>query len=372
MSMLAMRRAAGDMTDARRAATEAEAAKQALRWRRFLFAAAFSLLYLLVLGLFYVEGAVEPETLIHASVIVFSFFVLFAVLFRTGLNLRFDDPSLTQWQMLASLFTMLYVVYRAPQTRTAYTAFFFVALMFGLLRRTSRTVAVVGIVSLAAYLVVIWMRYINHQDTSVLRADLLQLAIMSVTLPWFLVIGKHIKRLGQQLAAVSIKLEDISEQARRDELTKVYNRRALLVALDAAKQRADAVGDGLSICIIDLDHFKRFNDELDHLAGDRVLQRFADVVQSGLRGSDVFGRYGGEEFIQILPHTGLAGAVGEGERLRRRLVQIDLGDARKLGPLTCSIGVAQYRPGETMTTLLARADAALYRAKEAGRDRVEY
>jgi len=274
--------------------------------------------------------------------------------------------------MFAALFTMLYVLYRAPDTRAAFTAFFFVALMFGLLRSSGRPGTVAGVVTLAAYLLIIWMRYVGDQDSSVLRKDLLQFAVMAVTLPWFLFIGQHVKRLGRQLTEVHIKLEDIAEQARYDELTKVYNRRALLAAMEEAKQRADAAGDGLSLCMIDLDHFKRFNDEMDHLAGDQVLRVFAQTARSGLRGNDVFGRYGGEEFVQILPHTPLAGGVREAERLRQRVARADLGNASRLGPLTVSIGVAQYRPGETITASLARADAALLRAKQAGRDRVEY
>ncbi len=99
---------------------------------------------------------------------------------------------------------------------------------------------------------------------------------------------------------MSFKLEDIEEKARRDDLTGVYNRRTLIVAMEEAKQRADAAGEPLSICVIDLDLFKRYNDEFDHLTGDQVLRAFAQAAQDGLRTTDVFGRYGGEEFVQIL------------------------------------------------------------------------
>lgn len=123
--------------------------------------------------------------------------------------------------------------------------------------------------------------------------------------------------------------------------------------------------------MIDLDHFKRYNDEFDHLTGDHVLRTFAQALQSGLRTTDLFGRYGGEEFVQILRHTTLTGAMAEAERLRERVGALDIPISRSIGPLTISIGVAQYNPGETIVQTFARADEALYKAKQRGRNRAE-
>lgn len=345
--------------------------KQSLRLRRFLFASAFSVLYLIVLGIFHTQGRIDRETLLQACAVVAVFILAFCLLFRTGLNLRFPDPSLTGWQLLASVFTMLFVVYRAPDTRLVFTAFFFVALMFGMLRHSGRKLAVLSFVSLLSFALVIGLRYANQHQADILRLDLLQFIVMAVTLPWFLFIGGHVKRLQRGLTEVSIKLEDIEERARRDDLTGLYNRRAVLVAMEEAKQRADAAGEPLSICVIDLDFFKRYNDEFDHLTGDQVLRAFAHAVQDGLRATDVFGRYGGEEFVQICRHTALAGAVADAERLRERISALDVPIARSIGRLTISVGVAQYKPGESIMQTFARADEALYRAKERGRNRVE-
>ena len=107
------------------------------------------------------------------------------------------------------------------------------------------------------------------------------------------------------------------------------------------------------------------------MTGDKVLRAFAQGVQGGLRATDVFGRYGGEEFVQILRHTALAGAMAEAERLRERINAMDIPVSRAIGPLTVSIGVAQYEPGETIIETFARADAALYKAKQRGRNRME-
>jgi len=144
-----------------------------------------------------------------------------------------------------------------------------------------------------------------------------------------------------------------------------------MVAMEESKQRANASGEPLSICVIDLDLFKRYNDEFDHLTGDRVLQAFAQAARDGLRSTDVFGRYGGDEFVQILPRTALAGAMLDAERLRKRISTLEIPFAPSMGPLTVSVGVAQYRPGETVVQTFARADGALYKAKQLGRNRVE-
>src|SRR6478672_2233336 len=101
----------------------ADPRKQQLRLRRFLFASAFSVLYLIVLGIFHTQGKIDRETLLQACAVVALLILVFCLLFRTGFNLRFPDPSLTGWQLLASVFTMLYVAYRAPDTRLAFTAF---------------------------------------------------------------------------------------------------------------------------------------------------------------------------------------------------------------------------------------------------------
>jgi diguanylate cyclase len=345
--------------------------KQRLRMRRFLLASLFSALYLFVLAIFSTQNMVERKTLIEACVIVGGFILAFSLAFRSGFNLRFADPGLTGWQLLAAVFTMLFVLYRSPETRVAFIAFYFVALMFGMLRMSGRRLAALGAVSLMSFALVIWLRYANNHDVENLRLDALLGAVMAVTFPWFVYFGERVKRLQRGLTEASIELEDVEETTWRDDLTGVYNRRALIVALDQAKQRADATLEPLSICMIDLDHFKRFNDELGHLAGDEVLRAFAHATQGGMRAVDVFGRYGGEEFVQILRHTDLQGATSEAERLRLRVSQLEIPGSRQTGCLTISIGVAQYMPGEKIVQTFARADAALRRAKLGGRNRVQ-
>ncbi|WP_325346042.1 GGDEF domain-containing protein [Xylophilus sp.] len=153
--------------------------------------------------------------------------------------------------------------------------------------------------------------------------------------------------------------------ARHDTLTGVLNRGALMDVFEAAVERARRQRTALSVLLLDLDHFKAVNDTHGHQAGDRVLQDFVAQLQGMLRAPDTLGRYGGEEFVVLLPGTELRTALGVAERIRSG-IETSPGMLR----YTVSIGVTELRrtPGETMDTLLARADQALYEAKRAGRN----
>jgi diguanylate cyclase (GGDEF)-like protein len=133
--------------------------------------------------------------------------------------------------------------------------------------------------------------------------------------------------------------------------------------------RAGRRGEGLSLVMADLDHFKSINDQYGHITGDHVLASVAAVFQSHLRTYDLAARYGGEEFVLLLPATSAEGAMVVAERMRKALADITVPDCPR--QITMSLGVATWMPGETPEQFVARADAALYKAKNAGRNRVE-
>lgn len=150
-------------------------------------------------------------------------------------------------------------------------------------------------------------------------------------------------------------------EMRTDPLTGVANRRAFDDQLERMlSSHQDAEQPPLGIAMLDLDHFKRVNDEQGHLAGDRILQELTQLLKPSLRDGDMLARFGGEEFVILMPRTPLRSACALAERLRQRVEE-------KLDT-TVSIGVAANIPGESSTDLLSRADAGLYRAKQEGRN----
>jgi diguanylate cyclase (GGDEF)-like protein len=162
----------------------------------------------------------------------------------------------------------------------------------------------------------------------------------------------------------------VEQQALVDSLTGLANRRACSDALQAEAARARRFGTPLSVVLADLDGFKEVNDVHGHAVGDEVLQTFADVLRRTVRDSDVAGRWGGEEFLLLLPGADADGAVQLAERVRAALPARRIADAEGLR-VTASFGVAEHRPGSDAEHLLAAADEALYRAKRSGKDRVE-
>jgi len=166
-------------------------------------------------------------------------------------------------------------------------------------------------------------------------------------------------------------LHAIQELATRDELTGVHNRRHLMEMLRHEKSRCARTGAAFCISLVDIDFFKQTNDKFGHQAGDDVLCGFSRSVAQRMRASDYFGRYGGEEFLLILTDTNLEGARIVADRLRRETEQLGFSDTNPDLRISVSIGLAQHQPGDEIEQTLKRADNALYKAKAAGRNRVE-
>ena len=202
----------------------------------------------------------------------------------------------------------------------------------------------------------------DSQPTNLLDGDLIQqiyvagytLSVFLLTIGFILLVNHRLRRL-------------LEFQASHDALTGAFSRGAFLDLLGKEIERARRHDRPLSLLLLDLDHFKAVNDRHGHLVGDRVLTEFAVRVDGQLRRADVFGRYGGEEFAVLLPETPLADALLVAERIR---AAIAAPSTHGLPPCTVSIGVAQWHAGWDTDGLLADADAALYKAKRGGRNRV--
>ena len=187
-----------------------------------------------------------------------------------------------------------------------------------------------------------------------------------------LVLSAVVSERAQTLKDLRAALHNLHTQAVTDPLTRLLNRRYLAEFLPREMIRAQRKGDSLAVAMIDLDHFKRFNDSFGHEAGDLVLTRVSQLLMGHIRGSDIACRYGGEEFVLVLPDPTLEGAQRRAEEIRAAVKELQLRHQSKpLGPITVSLGLALF-PDHAAgpDSLLRVADEALYEAKRAGRDRV--
>lgn len=165
--------------------------------------------------------------------------------------------------------------------------------------------------------------------------------------------------------------ERLEAQALRDPLTGLYNRRHVFAVVENSLNRYRRYGERFAVILIDADHFKRVNDRYGHPAGDRVLQLIAAVCRESVRNIDIVGRFGGEEFIVVLPHSDAAAAAIVAERIRNTMQQSALDTDQGRVTVTLSLGVAEAGlESETFDDILREADRSLYRAKRAGRNRV--
>lgn len=177
----------------------------------------------------------------------------------------------------------------------------------------------------------------------------------------------------RDIAAAKVRERELREGATRDRLTLVATRAHIELLADAELFRVSRYERPLSVLLFDIDHFKRVNDSYGHAAGDRVLREVARRCRTLIRGSDLIGRWGGEEFVVMTPETPIDGAATLAERLRGAIAEAPVTlESGESVTVTISVGIAAYQPGDTeLEAIVRRADAALYRAKAEGRNRVE-
>jgi diguanylate cyclase len=184
-------------------------------------------------------------------------------------------------------------------------------------------------------------------------------------------LAERVANMEQEAQGYREHLEVQRQKALLDPLTGLPNRAAWSERLDHEVNAWHQRGNSLSLAMLDLDHFKRINDGYGHLAGDKVLKIIANVLRKRLRSTDFIARFGGEEFVLLMPNSSLADALAVGEVLRAAIEACPFHFKGEPVTVTVSMGVAQFQPGERSDLALKRADAALYRAKAAGRNRVQ-
>jgi len=348
---------------------------QNLRIKRFFMSVSMYLLSMVPLSLTVYFGISPAHLLIIWIVLALSGNSLFYLAFRLGYNKRFKDPSLTIPQMSLGIATTLYTQIYAGPVRGAYLMAMFIIFVFGCYRLNTRQLLLMSIITSVAYAATIPVIHAVDAEHFDFTVELILWTSFSVFMPFLSVLAGSISSLRTKLTANRAELqgllEKVTELATHDELTGLYNRRWLLDMLGHEKDRSDRNGEAFCVCLLDLDHFKKINDTYGHNGGDIVLKSFAGTTARMLRNSDFVARYGGEEFLLFLPQTSLEMATICIQRIRKELDVTSFEDLPPELRVTMSAGIAQYHSRETISELINRADQALYRAKEGGRNRTE-
>jgi diguanylate cyclase len=216
------------------------------------------------------------------------------------------------------------------------------------------------------------MAQVEQSDDPAAIAELFQGMTASAT--WLLAqvetSRQELDQARQQLNQVNSELARAETLAVTDPLTGLPNRRGLQVALSRELARARRVKSDMCMAIIDIDHFKAINDQHGHSVGDLALVHLANVIRPGIRETDVLGRYGGEEFLLLMPDTPLAGAEFTLSRLLRTLERSPLHLRNASVKMMFSAGLSKWREAESAQDAIERADRAMYQAKQAGRGRI--
>jgi diguanylate cyclase (GGDEF)-like protein len=329
----------------------------------------------LFLALFAVAGTVSATVApAYGAAAAAIYAITYAVTVR-GWNLKLRDPSLVEPLMFLGIAMQLGVVLAAPKVAFPFLANLFTVFAFGMIWLPLRDSVVVWTLGSAGTAAVF---YAVHDRIGIPVSSAFEL-----TLAWLyfsLILGRCLllsvnannmrARLADSRRKLAASLEQVQQLASHDELTGTINRRALLAALERERSRSERSGEPFSITMIDLDHFKRVNDNHGHAAGDEVLRAFAATVHDTMRATDIFGRYGGEEFLMILFDTTPALAMKAMERIGAAVAAKDWSVIAPGLSVTLSAGIASHRKGENIEQLLRRADLALYQAKDSGRNTV--
>jgi diguanylate cyclase len=300
---------------------------------------------------------------------------VFAILSETHVNDRFEDHYLTLFQVGGHVAIQLGFLLAAPQIGYAFLNVLFLIFGVAALRMTPHQAAIAWALTAISVIPIFLLTKASIGMPVATTAERLAAALCFIlTIGQCAFVGLYGDSLRKKLYKRSAELSEayrrIEELAELDELTGSFNRRSIKRMLDDEIARTHRVQTPCSIALIDLDWFKRINDAFGHPTGDEVLRAFAITVFANIRAIDRFGRYGGEEFLLMLPDTPEDEATRILDRLRAIIADLDWSAFSPGMQVTISAGVTTLKPEETPDTFLARADSALYAAKARGRNRI--
>ncbi len=300
---------------------------------------------------------------------------LFAVLSETHFNDHFEDHHLTVFQVAGHVAIQLGFLLAAPEIGYAFLNVLFLIFGVASLQMTPRQAAMAWtFTALSVASIFLFTQAPIGMPVATTTERLAAALCLVLTIGQCAFVGLYGDSLRKKLHRRSSELSEayrrIEELAELDELTGSFNRRCIMRMLDEEISRAHRSGLPCSIALIDLDWFKRINDSYGHPTGDEVLRTFAITVFANIRNFDHFGRFGGEEFLLVLPDTPHDTAALILDRLRTIIADLDWSAFSPGMRVTISAGIATLKPDETPDTFLARADGALYEAKARGRNRI--
>jgi diguanylate cyclase (GGDEF)-like protein len=347
--------------------------RQSVRLRRFLLASVTYAVCLPLLALACGFGLIAQGSALLVAALMATVNLGLYLAFRTGLNLKFADPSLTGAQVLLANAVLMFAVYSFDQGRAMVLNLSLVVLTFGVFRFTTREFVKTALQILLFYALVINLLMWLKPETVNVYHEWFQWAGLACLLPLFAMIGGRISGLRERLRSSNEELRSalgaVRQMATHDHLTGLPNRVLFNEELLRALARAERHTRPVTLFFMDLDRFKNINDTLGHQFGDRVLQEAAKRLSGCVREGDIIARLGGDEFVLLVEELGDPAALTE---IARKLLAAvaDLGriDGQDLN-ISLSIGICAYpADGRDAKTLLAGADIAMYRAKEQGRN----
>ncbi len=343
---------------------------------RFLVGLLNAMTGVLVLNFGVDRGAIDPvdcQQLTHWALGVSLFWL---VVMRSGFNRRFADPSLAEPQMVSTIFFLGWGYMIGGPGRPIALMLLFIILMFSMFHATTRQLVRCSVLAVFvfgyAFVDVAQAPKQEHFQALMQAVYFGVLVIILVSMCVLMTYLSNIRaRSSQRKQSLAEALARIRELAIRDELTGLFNRRHMLELLQTERSRADRSAQPWCLCMVDIDHFKTINDRHGHGVGDEVLRSLSLIIRDGLRDCDHVARWGGEEFLILLPDTALDEAVLVVERIRQSLLRTGVSRAVPDLRVTLSAGVSQAFAEESLPQAIDRADQALYRAKSAGRNCIE-
>lgn len=301
---------------------------------------------------------------------------LFYLVIRSGLNEKLPlEPSLTVPQMVFCLTALTWSYAITGAARGAVMSIMMLVLAYGMFTLRSsdaRRVTLLGFGMLSCVMLYKALLSAHRYDPQV---ELVHFAFAAIVTGGVATLaaqyGQVRRNLSDRKSQLAAALKQIQELATRDVLTGLLNRRAMLEQLDQQSNEQERRGTPMCLALFDLDHFKRINDELGHAMGDQVLKTFASVAQEEVRGGDILARWGGEEFLLMMPDTPIDQALHCVQRIRRAVLTADFDNVPDDFKVTFSAGLALCRTVDDVEAAIDRADRAMYKAKTTGRNRTE-